>query len=140
MMDAKHNNNARKPAHSASAHMISRARTLRNSATYEERVLWYRLRQLREHGFHFRRQAPFGRYVLDFVCHNQRVVVELDGSQHSAPEHERRDVVRDKLLLSKGYRTIRIANYRVRDNPEYLAEIISQQLRSADGKQLETRQ
>ena len=130
----------RKPSHSASAHMISRARALRSNATHEERVLWYRLRLLRAQGYHFRRQAPFDRYVLDFVCHKQRVVVELDGSQHGLPEQAKRDAVRDRLLAGKGYRTVRIANYRVRDNPEYLAEYIQQELQSANRQKGETTQ
>jgi very-short-patch-repair endonuclease len=98
--------------------MIARARELRNNATDEERLLWYRLRLLRKQGFRFRRQAPFERYVLDFVCHTKKVVVELDGSQHDVSESKRRDAIRDAALLGRGYRTIRIPNWWVKNDPD----------------------
>jgi very-short-patch-repair endonuclease len=125
--------NARKPAHRASSHMIARARELRNNATEEERLLWYRLRSLRKHGFRFRRQSPFDRYVLDFVCHERLVVVELDGSQHGTPENERSDAIRDAFLRGRGYRTIRIPNWWVKDDPDWVSHFIQQKLKGPIG-------
>jgi very-short-patch-repair endonuclease len=108
--------------------MLARARDLRNNATEEERWLWYRLRQLRKDGYHFRRQSPFERYVLDFVCHDQKIVVELDGSQHGNPENEKRDAERDRFLLGHGYRTVRIPNWWVKDDPDWVGDFIRKQL------------
>src|SRR5262245_46931717 len=105
-----------RPAHSASPHMISRAKVLRNGANELERRLWYRLREMRALGFHFRRQAPFDRYVLDFVCHDRKVVVEIDGDQHGEPEHARRDTIRDARLAEDGYLVLRYGTHTVRTN------------------------
>jgi very-short-patch-repair endonuclease len=89
---------------------ISRARTLRGNATGAERKLWAQLRLLRRQGFHFRRQAPFQAYTLDFVDHGTKLVIELDGGQHADPVHRRRDEIRTAALEREGYYTIRIWN------------------------------
>ena len=59
------------------------ARTLRKQATDAERLLWRRLRNRQLGGRKFRRQAPVGRYVVDFLCQEEFLVVELDGGQHA---------------------------------------------------------
>jgi very-short-patch-repair endonuclease len=117
-----------KPAHRASDHMIERSRGLRNNATEGERWLWYRLRQLRKYGYHFRRQSPFDRYVLDFVCHDEKIVVELDGDQHLVPENQRRDAIRDRFLRSRGYRTVRIPSWWANEDPDHVSDLILKQL------------
>ena len=58
-------------------------RHLRSAMTESERRLWYHLRDRRLHGFKFRRQEPIGRFVVDFLCVERRVIVELDGGQHN---------------------------------------------------------
>jgi very-short-patch-repair endonuclease len=58
------------------------ARLLRKHPTRAEELLWEGLRGSRFHGAKFRRQVPFGRYVVDFYCHAAKLVVELDGKQH----------------------------------------------------------
>ncbi len=60
----------------------ARAGALRASMSEAEVILWSRLKRLREQGYHFRRQAPFRGYFLDFVCYARRLVVEVDGGQH----------------------------------------------------------
>lgn len=78
--------------------------------------MWACLKRLRSEGFHFRRQAPFRGYFLDFVCHSQKLVIEVDGRSHEARlEHDR---IRDAVLAREGYRTLRIGNEAVRDNIE----------------------
>ena len=89
---------------------IFRARSLRENATDAERKLWAELRLLKRQGFHFRRQVPFRKYTLDFVEHDTKLVIELDGGQHAEPEHRRRDEIRDAVLEREGYYTIRIWN------------------------------
>src|SRR5665213_690440 len=74
---------------------IARARELRRDSTEVEERLWWKLLELR--GYHFRRQAPFRSYVLDFVEHGARLVIELDGSQHGEDAHRARDEKRDGL-------------------------------------------
>jgi very-short-patch-repair endonuclease len=62
------------------------ARALRKRLTPQEVKLWVKLRELKPLGFHFRWQAPVGRYIVDFVSFGDRVVVEIDGGQHGLPE------------------------------------------------------
>jgi very-short-patch-repair endonuclease len=84
------------------------ARRLRSEATYAERQLWKVLRRLE--GFHFRRQAPIGPYVVDFVCHRARVAVEVDGGIHRLAAVSARDEEREAWLTAKGFRIVRISN------------------------------
>ena len=64
-------------------------RHLRKHQTVAETRLWRELRKLRLQGYHFRRQAPIARYIVDFACLSQRVIVELDGAQHDPPRLDR---------------------------------------------------
>jgi very-short-patch-repair endonuclease len=88
---------------------IQRARKLRKTMSPPELALWFQLRALRAEGWHFRRQAPEGPYILDFVCRREKLVIEVDGIQHSSPEQANHDKVRDAFLTARGFRIIRIA-------------------------------
>jgi very-short-patch-repair endonuclease len=92
------------------------ARRLRRDQTDVERKLWYALRGRRFAGFKFRRQQPIGPYVVDFVCFDAGVVVELDGSQHSLPENATADEVRTAWLKSQGFRVKRYWNHALNEN------------------------
>ena len=72
-----------------------------------EVMLWSRLKLLRERGYRFRRQAPFRGYFLDFVCYQRRLVVEVDGGQHSDDRQSEHDFVRDQVLARHGFRVLR---------------------------------
>jgi very-short-patch-repair endonuclease len=76
------------------------ARALRKRLTPQEIKLWVKLRELKPLGFHFRRQAPIGRYIVDFVSFRSQLIVEADGGQHGRPEGERSDLTRDTFLRS----------------------------------------
>jgi very-short-patch-repair endonuclease len=89
---------------------IGRARDLRKNATDAERILWAKLRELKALGYHFRRQAPFRSYTLDFVEHSHRLVVELDGDQHGHEASRKHDAIRDRVVRSQGYRVLRFWN------------------------------
>ncbi|HUG62976.1 MAG TPA: DUF559 domain-containing protein [Methylomirabilota bacterium] len=86
------------------------ARRLRREMTVAEKVLWVKLRDHRYFGTGFRRQAPMGGYIADFVCHEHRLIVELDGGQHSLDDVRAHDEKRDAFLRSIGYRVLRILN------------------------------
>ncbi|MBU6297226.1 MAG: endonuclease domain-containing protein [Alphaproteobacteria bacterium] len=107
---------------------ITQARRLRRDATDVERRLWWKLRELNEQGFHFRRQAPFRAYILDFAEHHERLVVELDGGQHDEPVRHAHDLRRDQFLASQGYRTLRFRNLEVLDNIDGVMDRILQNL------------
>jgi very-short-patch-repair endonuclease len=83
------------------------AKKLRGRMTDAERRLWYLLRAHRFQGLKFKRQAPIGPYVVDFICFDRGLIVEVDGGQHSenANDHQR-----DKWLRNEGYRVLRFWN------------------------------
>ncbi len=72
----------------------------------------------------FRRQSPIGRYIADFVCHEARLILEVDGGQHGSGEQKRRDEVRDRWFVEHGYRTLRVWKNDVLQNLEGVLEVI----------------
>lgn len=91
--------------------LTGNARALRARQTDAELRIWYHLRARRFMGLKFRRQVPMGRYIVDFLCHECRLIVELDGGQHA--EQIEADRVRDAWLESQGYRVVRFWNHEV---------------------------
>ena len=85
---------------------LDKARQLRRGMTDAERALWYHLRAGRLDGLKFRRQHPIPPYVVDFYCDAARLVIELDGSQHT----QERDLHRTRFLESKGLTVLRFWN------------------------------
>jgi len=83
------------------AEIRKRARQLRRNPTDAERWLWRKLRFWQLDGFKFRRQQPLGRYIVDFVCLEKRLVVEVDGGQHA--EVAKYDSDRDTWLREQGF-------------------------------------
>jgi very-short-patch-repair endonuclease len=81
--------------------------------TDAETRLWAALRAHRLEGLSFRRQTLIGRFIVDFVCHDRQVIVEVDGGQHA---ESAKDVERDRWLASKGYRVLRFWNSDVLKN------------------------
>jgi very-short-patch-repair endonuclease len=90
--------------------------------TDAERVLWRYLRSRQRHGIKFRRQHPVGRYIADFACVDARLVVEIDGGQHS--EQAAEDAHRTRVLQLRGYRVLRFWNNEVLDNLAGVVETI----------------
>ncbi|HMM63708.1 MAG TPA: DUF559 domain-containing protein [Mesorhizobium sp.] len=83
------------------------ARTMRKEATEAEDRLWQELRGRRLDRIKFRRQAPIGNYIADFVCLEARLIVEIDGSQHADSDYDR---WRDMALNERGFRVLRFWN------------------------------
>ena len=90
----------------------SRSRALRRNSTDAERKLWNVLRSRQLCGFKFRQQAEIEGYIVDFLCPERRLIIEVDGGQHS-PE---RDATRTAYLESQGFRVIRFWNNEVLQN------------------------
>jgi len=99
----------------ANATKTSLARQLRRNSTRAERKLWRHLRSRSLAGFKFVRQEPIGPYIVDFVCREQRLVIEVDGGQHA---DNSRDVVREHWLIAHQYRVMRFWNNEVLGNIE----------------------
>jgi len=100
---------------------------LRNAATDAERLLWRRLRLQQLGGCKFRRQHPFGDFVLDFVCLEKKLVVELDGSQHAGQVTA--DGLRRAFLERAGFRVLRFWNNQVFEDIDGVLDVILQMLR-----------
>ena len=92
--------------------------------TPQEVKLWVKLRELRPLGFHFRRQAPIGRYIVDFASFGSRIVVEIDGGQHGLPKGAQVDRERDAFVRSQGFQVLRYWNSDVDQNLEGVMESI----------------
>ncbi|MBO9698024.1 MAG: endonuclease domain-containing protein [Sphingopyxis sp.] len=92
---------------------MERAKALRSTLTGQEKKLWGALRDRRLGGFKFRKQQPIGPFIVDFVCQERRLIVEVDGSQHAESQT---DASRDAFLNDKGYRVLRIWNNEVTGN------------------------
>ena len=107
-----------------SALPVELARSLRQRATSRERKLWRQLRLLRAAGLHFRRQVPIGCFIADFACLKQRIVIELDGGQHSADVMVASDQARDEELDHRGFRGLRFWNAEIDENLDGVVETI----------------
>jgi very-short-patch-repair endonuclease len=107
---------------SAGTEALDRVRTMRRVATPAENLLWGALRGRRLEGLKFRRQVWIDTYIADFLCYEARLIVELDGSQHS--EAVDYDAHRDAELTRLGYRTLRFWNNDVSGNLDGVLETI----------------
>jgi very-short-patch-repair endonuclease len=106
------------------------ARQLRKNMTDAERRLWYHLKLRQFDGKRFRKQAPIGVFVVDFVCFESSLIVELDGGQHAAQvEH---DEVRTAWLNSRGFRVLRFWNSQVFEELDAVLESIWNALQDTD--------
>jgi len=85
----------------------AQAKQLRTRMTDAEQRLWYRLRAHRFDGLKFKRQMPIDPYVVDFVCFEHELIVEVDGGQHADNKTDRH---RDEWLCSQGFRVTRFWN------------------------------
>ena len=105
---------------------IQRARQLRKSMTDAEQLLWAKLRRRRLHGWKFRRQQPLGNYIVDFVCLEKKLVVEVDGGQHI--ENQEYDTRRTNWLQSQGFQVLRFFNHQVLVETESVIQAIANEL------------
>ena len=119
------------PSWHLSTKQLVRARTLRGNSTDAERLIWAALRGHRMKCPSFRRQAPIGPYIVDFVCHAAALAIEIDGGQHFESRQEQRDARRDAFLASKGLRVLRFSNYDVMSNRAGVLETIAAAVESA---------
>src|SRR5215510_11350561 len=100
------------------------AHRLRVSATQPEQKLWRALKRVPTFGSHFRRQAPIGRYVVDFACMRAKLVVELDGGHHSDDKVAAKDAMRTRWLEGQGYKVLRFWNAELNSNLDGVLDTI----------------
>ena len=93
-----------------------RRKDLRNNSTFAEVILWLSLKHGQLDGRKFRRQESIGRYIADFYCPKEKLVVELDGQPHFTEEGKKYDAKRTKYLESLGLTVVRFENKEVLGN------------------------
>jgi very-short-patch-repair endonuclease len=122
-----------KPKWHVSTKLRDRAKQLRGDMTDAERIVWHGLRAHRLHGAGFRRQTPVGPYVVDFVGHAARLIIEVDGGQHFEPGHIAYDARRSAYLAARGYRVLRFSNLDVMTNKSGVLEGIAAAIERSKG-------
>jgi very-short-patch-repair endonuclease len=115
--------------------MIGRARHLRKEMTEVEKKLWYCLRRA-QLGVRFRRQCPIGPYVADFACHDPKLIVDLDGGQHSEAERKAYDERRTEWLRAQSFEIMRFWNFQVNQETEAVVEAIERRVQELKGRRV----
>lgn len=93
---------------------VAFAKKLRKYSTDTENRLWHHLRAKRFDGLKFRRQEPIGNYIVDFICHEKRIIIEYDGGQHLL--QKKQDQKRDEWLQGQGYKVLRFWDNEIFQN------------------------
>jgi very-short-patch-repair endonuclease len=110
------------PHHRPTAKRIRNfAKAMRRDPTEAEAAMWRLLRNRRLAQYKFRRQVPFRNFILDFVCFEKRIVIEIDGSQHASSQL---DAGRNAALMAEGFKIARYWNNDVLQRPETVLEDI----------------
>jgi very-short-patch-repair endonuclease len=109
------------------ARMPTLAQHLRREPTVAEIRFWRILHPLRS-AWHFRKQSAIGPFVVDFVSHRARLVIEIDGDTHFVGNGPARDARRNTFLVSQGYRVLHISNHDVMHNAEGVYHAVAQAL------------
>ena len=104
--------------------LTTHAKELRRNQTDCERVLWNKLRNRQFLNLKFRRQHIIDHYIIDFICLEKKLIIELDGGQHNTPENKAYDEKRSQHLKDKGYRVLRFWNHDVLQQTDSVFERI----------------
>ena len=110
----------------ANSNIKNKARVLRKSMTVAEKILWSHIRNRKLNGMYFRRQHPYGIYILDFYCFQANLVIEIDGMIHL--KHHNYDHERTNYLESSGLKVIRFNNRDIENRIESVLDEISSYL------------
>lgn len=100
-----------------------KAQSLRNNETKAEKILWEKLRSNQLKGHKFRRQHPISLFIADFYCHQLKLIIEVDGQYHNAPEQIKKDDERTQSLQDNGMKIIRFTNCEIENN---IGKVITQ--------------
>ena len=103
-------------------------KVLRSKQTDAENTLWYHLKNRRLHGFKFRRQHILKGYIVDFICLERNLVIELDGGQHTVQVAY--DNTRDAALVADGFKVLRFRYHEVLLETDIVLNVISEALLS----------
>ena len=110
------------------------SRQLRKDMTDAERRLWAKIRMKQLKGYQFYRQKPIGDYIVDFFCPRAKLVIEVDGSQHSSDEMTEYDRIRDEYMKSLGLRVLRFTNTDILTHIDGVVESILENMEVLEEK------
>jgi very-short-patch-repair endonuclease len=99
-----------------SPRLKTNSRNLRKKATPQEIRLWSRIKNRNFHNLKFRRQHIINNYIVDFICLEKKIIIELDGSQHKREKDQKYDCKRNSYLESLGFVVLRFWNNEVSEN------------------------
>ncbi|HVN59427.1 MAG TPA: endonuclease domain-containing protein [Bacteroidales bacterium] len=108
--------------HEADKNIIGKARILRKNMTKSEKMLWELLKNNKLCGCHFRKQHPYGIYIIDFFCYKAGLAIEVDGKIHLGKREY--DEKREEYLIRSGLRILRFKNEDIESRPEWVKEEI----------------
>jgi very-short-patch-repair endonuclease len=106
--------------------MVGLAKVLRKSQTDAEKIVWQKLRSKQLNGWKFKRQQPLGRYIVDFVCFDKKLIIEIDGGHHATQRDADRQ--RELWLQSEGFEVVRFWNNDIFENIDGVLETIMKKL------------
>ena len=105
------------------------ARVLRKNMTSQEKALWKLLRNSKLNNYKFRRQYPIGDYIVDFICIEKFLIIEIDGGQHNETKNIEYDTTRTHYLEKRGFKVIRFWNNDIDKNMDGVYETLLQNLK-----------
>ena len=108
---------------------LETAKQLRVDSTPAEKRLWEQLRNRQLEKQKFRRQVPIGPYIVDFICLERKLVIEIDGWTHSTEAEILNDKRRTNYLASQGYKTIRFHNVEIKEGMDQVLTLITEALK-----------
>jgi len=119
----------------ASFNIKNKAKELRRNLTKTEKILWNHLRKKQQNGMYFRRQHPYGIYILDFYCFKANLAIEVDGDIHLYRKEY--DEERTRYLESSGLRVLRFSNEEVEKQIEFVIDVINKYISTSFVDQFE---
>jgi very-short-patch-repair endonuclease len=119
----------------ASFNIKNKAKELRRNLTKTEKILWNHLRKKQQNGMYFRRQHPYGIYILDFYCFKANLAIEVDGEIHLCRKEY--DEERTRYLESSGLRVLRFSNEEVEKQIEFVIDVINKYISTSFVDQFE---
>ncbi len=111
-------------------HLKQQRQALRIQPTPAENKLWFSLRQRKLNGRSFRRQTSIGNYIVDFYCHSEKLVIELDGQGHFELDGQLRDEHRDAWLRDRGHTILRFENQMIFEQLDNVIATIQRHFKS----------
>ncbi|WP_395050176.1 endonuclease domain-containing protein [Flavobacterium sp.] len=108
------------------------AMQLRERMTQAEILMWDKLKNKQFKGYKFRRQHPIHKFIVDFYCHELKLIIEIDGKYHDSEEQKNEDLIRTELLNFQGLREIRFTNEEVITDISSVLKKLEEQINYSD--------